>query len=187
ERSRPGPEPELRTAERLQRPPRHRARLRRQGRGAGDPRPRRQLGLARLPVAVGHPDGLPHPPAAAAGQADPQRGLHPRRVHLPVLRPPGRRPDDRPRRAEVARRRPLLGQPRLGLQALQPPQGRPPPERGADEPPPRPARAAGGRLLHDRAAGRRLGRGRLVEVPARVPADRADAVARPRTESLPEL
>ena len=134
-RGRAGAQPELRAAQRLQHPARVPARLRIQGRGhrvrpRHDPhRPR------RLPGAVRDPPPAPGPPAAAAREADPARDLRPRPPHLPVLRPDRPRPDPGPRHAAPSRRRPLLGEPRGRVQALQPPQGRthtrggPPPAR----------------------------------------------------------
>ena len=72
-----------------------------------------------------------------AGQADAARGLRPRPAHLPVLRPPGARPDARPHRAAPSRRRPHVGEPRHGVQVVQPPQGRQDARGGAAAPAPR--------------------------------------------------
>ena len=44
---------------------------------------------AEYRAPVGDPAPVPDPPAAAARQADPARGLRPRPAHLPVLRPAG--------------------------------------------------------------------------------------------------
>ena len=85
----------------------------------------------RDPGALGHPAPVPRQATAAAGQAEPPRGLHPRPPHLPVLRRHEPRPDDRPRHAEASRRPARVGQPRRRVPRVQPPQGRQDGGRGA--------------------------------------------------------
>ncbi len=99
--------------------------VRREGRGRrvrppDDPDPAHVV-----PGTLGDPPPAPRPAAPPARPPEPPRGLRPRPVHLPVLRPPGPRPDPRPRRPPPSRRQPHVGEPRDGVQGLQPPQGRP--------------------------------------------------------------
>src|SRR4029079_15907496 len=70
------------------------------------------------------PAPVPGEAAEAAGEAQPPRDLQPGPAHLPVLRPPGPRPDPRPYRAAPSRRRAHLGEPGHRLQGVQPPEGR---------------------------------------------------------------
>ena len=140
-------EPELRAPERLQSPAGVPAGVRLQGRGDRVRPPGDPIDARRAPGAVRDPPPAPGPPAAASHQADPPRDLRPRSAHLPVLRPPGPRPHARPRRPPPPRRQPHLGEPRGGLPAVQPQEGRQDAGRGAAQAPPPPVRAAERPLL----------------------------------------
>ena len=59
---------------------------------------------AVVPRPLRDPARLPDPAPPAAGEAHSPRNLHPRQLHLPVLRAAGNRPDDRPRHPALARR-----------------------------------------------------------------------------------
>ena len=161
----PGPEPELRAAQRL----RHQARLpaarRGEGGAAGQEPPGHPYADDRDPGAIGHPPPVPREAAAAAGQAQPARGLRARPPHLPVLRHHQPRPDDRPRHAQASRRAARVGEPRRRLPWLQPPQGRQDPGRGADAPAARAARAARRPALPVRHLPVRRAQRRLADVP----------------------
>ena len=91
----------------------------------------------RIPRALRDPAAAPDPTPAAAGEAVPARGLRARPAHLPVLRQAGPRPDARPHHAAPSRRRAHVGEPRHGLQGVQPPQGRQDARGGAAAPQPR--------------------------------------------------
>ena len=100
------------------------ARVRREGRDHRVRPPGHPDAPDGVPRAVGDPAPVPGPAAAAAGQAEPPRDLRARPAHLPVLRPAEPRPDARPHRSAPPRRRPHVGEPRHGLQGVQPPEGR---------------------------------------------------------------
>src|SRR6478672_384205 len=103
--------------------------------------------------------------APAAGQAEPARDLRPRPPYLPVLRPAGPRPDARPHRPAPSRRRAHVGEPRHGLQGLQPPEGRQDARGGAVPPEPSAVRATERRVLDVHAVPRRSEQRALADVP----------------------
>src|SRR4029077_9137790 len=85
--------------------------------------------------------------------------------HLPVLRPAGPRPDARPHRPAPSRRRAHVGEPRHGLQRLQPPEGPQDARRGAVPPEPSAVRAAERRVLDVHAIPRRSAQRALADLP----------------------
>ena len=122
-----GAESELRAVARVQRAPRRGLGGARQGGGDRSARSRGGAaahGDSRVRGAERDSDGLLHPPPAAGDAALAARSLRPRPPHLPVLRGAQSGADARSRRAAGARRRTLVGKPRLRLPRLQPPQGR---------------------------------------------------------------
>src|SRR5207244_1277599 len=152
-----------------QRPSRHHAPARRQGRIRRGFAARDPIALARLPATGGDPPRGLHPQAVPRPRRV-QQEEHPpaRRLYVPVLQPPRRAPHRGPRPAALARRRHHVDERRRGLPALQPQEGQPAAGRDRDASGSR-ADPPQVRLLdaHAETPARALAAGFVAQVPGR--------------------